>query len=232
MPIIFKKETFESGTSPFTFSRYDTSATPNGSLTLDSTSKINGTKSMQVVRTGVGGARLVIDDFGASYTDLYFQFYLFFPAGWSWQTATYTSIVDTFDSLFGTELFYTNLETVAGAIRMSFGGTPAGYALTSLAITPNVKTKVEIRIKINPTIGRRMVWINNNVEASPDYDSGNINTGVTAIRSFFTPESHSDDAHDSYYFDDYVVSTDFIGNETIPTATSLGSITGLSTLTI
>lgn len=206
MAFIFGKETFESGTSPFTFDIYDTSGT--GAQTLDTTSKVVGVNSIKLTRSTAGGARLK-KTFGSDYTELYAQFKIFIPTAFTWGTGTYTGLIDLFSASEASEIGYINLEDY-GTLRLTIGGV-SGYINTGLDVSKNAVHKIEFRVKVSATVGRVEIWLDNNT-ATPSYSSGDINMGTTGMRVMWSPEVYSDGSHGDYYFDDVIVSTTFIGD--------------------
>lgn len=205
MTVLFNKETFETGSSPFTFDSYVTDA--SGSLTLDTTSKVVGANSMKVVRTSAGQSYLV-KDLTANYTELYIQFKVFIPTAFAWGTGSYLGLINTFD-LAEVDALYLNLEDY-GTLRLTFGGG-SGYIDTGINISKNAVHKIEIRLKISATVGVVSVWVDNNTSGSPDYTSGNINTGTIDMRYVWSAEGYSDGSHGDYYIDDFIIADAFIG---------------------
>jgi uncharacterized protein YoxC len=201
------QESFESGSSPWGFDALTDWG--GGSLSLDTSSKISGSNSIKITRTAGGGVFLQ-KAFASDSEELYFQLKLFLPTGFSYGTAGYIGafyIVGSSDQ----GIFNINIEE-AGALTIN--GASIGWRGTGITLAENTVNTIEGYAKFNGTTGNVKLWVNNSTEGSPDYNSGNINSGTVQARKIRTAEVWSDSAHSDFFFDDVIVNSSFIGTGT------------------
>lgn len=207
---VFGKEDFEScGALPCSFTGSAVSGAGT-SLTLDATSKVNGTDS---VKCTVGAAASNCNLYHSSSlgTDGYIQYYIFIPTGWTFGASSYMGMMETREGGGGTVGNYCNLEDY-GTVRITCNGTELGYTDTGIDIALNDPTKIEIRFKISATVGDLDIWKDSNVQGSPTYNgSGTLNTGVDAITRFDI-FGYKPDVVNDHFFDDVFSNTSFIGD--------------------
>jgi hypothetical protein len=209
---IFGKEDFEScGALPCTFD-LDESYAP-GAFALDATSKVNGADSIRCDIDGADGScelRKNISD----RTEVWAQFYILFPTGWTFGANGYLTIMAFQDSdeAFG-QVMYLNVEDY-GAVRIIADGECLAYTDTSLNISLNTLTRVEVRLKVSDTQGDVDIWVNNGTEGSPSYDGpGNLDTNCLTGGSvdYLSIGGYHPDAVNDKYYDDVIVDVSFIG---------------------
>lgn len=206
MPNLFGKETIEGGSLPATFD-YAGVTFGTGSVTADATSKVNGTYSVKFTNSTEAGM-YAQETLPSSYTTVFTQVSGFLPTGFSFGAGGYCGLFSHLGS--STSRLDANIEDY-GTIRLTLLDDTYGYVDTGVDIPINSKFKVEIKQVKNATTGRLMVWLNNDVEGSPDYDSGNINTGTATINEVRFGKIYIPNGMSDYYLDDFVVSETFIG---------------------
>lgn len=205
---VFNKETFEGGSLPGSFDAVSV-LWGSGSAVIDDTSKVVGTYSAKFGASGEvnSSAR---KDLGSNYSELYIQFKIFIPTAFAFGGGGYFTLFEIFD-VSDNERFYVTLEDW-GSIEMTLGGDMGGWVDSGLVLSKNAVHKIEIRVKQSATVGNVSIWVDNNVEGSPDYNSGNINTGTSLLRKLSLGISYSLEAlTDFIYIDDVICDTAFIG---------------------
>lgn len=209
----FGKEDFEScGAIPCSFTAESSFGT--GAMSLDATSKVNGTDSLRCdINTAEDGCEIYKDITSAS--EYYTQFYIFIPTGFTIGANGFLGLFSTYDT--GGNPVYCSLEDY-GTIRITCNGDELGYTDTGIDISLNTKTKLEFRTKISTTAGDLDIWKDNNTVGSPTYNgSGTLNTGSQNITRVYVGGYHPDIVNDKYY-DDVIVDTAFIGAGTAPSS--------------
>lgn len=205
-PDLFGFETFESGSTPWSF---DSVGTVFGAATaaLDTTSKVVGANSIAYGATGEGAA-LARYLLGATRTSIFIQMRMFLPTGFSVGAAGYMGLFALRTS-GDVDRIYFNMEDY-GTIRLTAGGEVA-YTDTAVDLPVNSVFKLEIQVIKSATVGRIRVWLNNDVEGSPDFDSGNVNTGANNFQKLDYGITYTEVAGSTYYMDNMAASTAFIG---------------------
>jgi hypothetical protein len=211
MAFLFDKETFEGG-SPGTFDSVGT-IWGDATATLDTTSKVNGSNSIIFANTGEGGAAAV-KSLGADRSEIYLQIHGFIPTGFAFGASNFCGLISIFDSGDNSRI-YANIENW-GTVRLTFGGD-VSYTNTGVDLPVNSVFKLEIYIKKNATTGSIKVWLNNNTEGSPDYSSGDVNTGAGTMRKYQFGKSYVPESMSSYYLDDISMTDTFLGAGTVAT---------------
>ena len=206
MSLIFGKETLEGGSLPASFDSVGT-LFDAATATLDNNSKVTGTYSILFANTDEGGAAAV-KDLGSEYTELYIQFKGFLPSGFTFGASGYCGFGHLTDSGNNSRLFF-NIENF-GTVRLTVGGDTV-FINTGVDIPINSVFKLEIYIKKNATTGQIKVWLNNDTEGSPDYDSGAINTGATGVQNVHFGKNYVPEAVSDYYLDEFCIGDEFIG---------------------
>jgi hypothetical protein len=203
----FGTETFESG-SPGVF---DSVGNVWGSptATLDTTSKVTGTNSIKISSSGPGSA-IAVKDLGSTQTDLYLQIKGFIPSGFTFGADGYTGFL-AFRSSIDNNIIAFNIEDY-GSIRLTVVGSTLSYTDTGINLPTNSVFTLEVRAKISATVGNVSVWLNNSTSGSPDYNSGNVNTGSTAFQKIVVGAHYAPNAHSDWYFDNVTANTSFIGS--------------------
>lgn len=181
-----------------------------GSVTYDSGSEIEGTYTAEV-GGGASSVASIYKDLLTDFTEIYVQFKVKIPSGFAWNSATYMGLFNVASGSFsGTARLYLNVENY-GALRLTLGGD-ISYTDTSINLTAGTEHTIEMYIKKSATVGQVKIWVDNNTEGSPDYDSGSsTNTGATAFRWLRYGNGFKDDAADAYFIDDLKADTAFIG---------------------
>jgi hypothetical protein len=215
----FGKEDFEScGAIPCSFtaeSSYGTSA-----MTLDATSKVNGTDSVRCDINATDSEcslyKTVTGD-----DEYYLQFYILIPTGFTFGASGYLSLFTTSN---GTNApVYCSLEDY-GTVRVTCQGELGiPYIDTGVDISLNTPTKLEFYVKANATTGDVDVWKNNNTVGSPDFNgAGNYNTGSATITRISIGGYSPDLVNDKYY-DDVIIDTAFIGAGAVEATSTVNS---------
>jgi hypothetical protein len=211
---IFGPEGFESGTQ----GSFDSFSVEfgSGSADIDGTSKITGTYTARFGATGecVAVAR---EDMEVNYTELYFQTKILLPTDFAFGASGYIlplKLQDSADADRITLYLYNDTGTIKLIIS---GDVDLGWVDTGISFSKNVVHQIEIYSKLDATTGRIKVWFDNNVEGSPDYDSGNLNSGTGTIRKIDLGNTYSAEAYADYiYMDDITANDAFIGAGTPP----------------
>jgi hypothetical protein len=99
-----------------------------------------------------------------------------------------------------------------GSIRLTVVGSTLSYTDTGINLPTNSVFTLEVRAKISATVGNVSVWLNNSTSGSPDYNSGNVNTGSTAFQKIVVGAHYAPNAHSDWYFDNVTANTSFIGS--------------------
>lgn len=205
----FFNEKFETGSTPWTFTSVG-NVSGDAVVALDTTSKVVGTNSLAFSATGQGEATAV-RNIGEDVTDQFIQIRGFVPTVFALGASNYTGFLDIRDSS-NNQLIRFNMETSTLDLTIAGGDWNPGFTDTTVDIPKNSVYRLEIQITKSATTGRIRVWLNNTTEGSPDYDSGNVDSGATAFRTIrfggtFIPEAITD----SYYFDNIMHDSSFIG---------------------
>ena len=203
----FGKEDFEScGAIPCTFTANDSYG--SGTISLDSTSKVNDTDSARCDITAIDDGCILRKAITSS-SEMWYQFYIFIPTGWTFGASSYAGLLEIEDGV-GFPVAC-NLEDF-GTLRITCAGDELPYTDTGVDIPLNTKTKIEIRVKISATVGDVDIWKDNDVAGSPNYNgSGTLNTGSQNMTDFSIGGYHPDVVNDKYY-DDVIFNTSFIGD--------------------
>lgn len=212
----FGKEDFEScGALPCSFTGTGVSGSGT-SLSLDATSKVNGTDSVKCT-VGSSASSCNLYHSSALGTDGYVQFYIFLPTGWAFGASFYMGLMETREGAGSTVGNYCNLEDY-GTVRITCNGPEIGYTDTGIDIALNDPTKIEIRFKISTTAGDLDIWKDSDVQASPTYNgSGTLNTGSDNITRFDI-FGYKPDVVNDHFYDDVFSNTSFIGDGVEPSA--------------
>lgn len=219
MALLFGPEDF--ATSPGTFDAVEVTFGA-GTANLDTTSKVNGPNSINFVNTGEVGER-AIKNLGSDYADIYFQFKGFLPSGFAFGASGFCGFLQALSST-DVSIFTGNIEDY-GTVRFTMNNPSSGYLDTSVNIPLNSVFTLEVRMKISATVGNVSVWLNNTVEGSPNYNSGNINTGTSNIQKGLFGKTYTPEAMTNYYLDYISMDTSFIGSRSTvatPKLTLLG----------
>lgn len=203
---VFAFETFESGSTPWSF---DSVGNIFGAATaaLDTTSKVVGANSLAFGATGEGAAtaqKLL----GATRTEIYVQFKMFLPTGFSPGSAGYMGLLALRTSGDENRVYF-NLEQAAG-ITLTTGGditTPS----TGISLPINQVFTLEIRVKKSATVGNLSIWVNNNDFNNPDYNSGDINSTADAFQKLVFGVIYTEAAGSTYFMDNIAAHSSFIG---------------------
>lgn len=221
MALLFGAEDF--ATSPGAFDAVEVTFGA-GTVSLDTTSKVNGANSIKFANTGEAGER-AIENLGAGYADIYFQLKGFLPSGFAFGVSGYSGFLLALSSL-DVELFAGNIEDY-GTIRFTMNNPTSGYLDTGVDIPINSVFTLEVRMKISATVGNVSVWLNNTVEGSPDYNSGNINTGVVNVQKGLFGKTYVPEAVSDFYLDFISMDNAFIGARSSST-TAIKTVNGLA----
>lgn len=213
MATIYGKETFETGSTPWSF---DGSVNPYGTISLvaDTGSKINSANCLSISCTAETNGQLYVD-FGSAYSTIYLQFYVMFPTGWTFPTGGFLTFAGLFTSAQTPGTNDPDVEIKvedASGVQLVIQGAALPYLATGIIFTLNTVYKVEIKVIKNASTGRVLVWINNNTEGSPDYDSGSQNTGANSVDTLSVGLLYSPATTPAFFIDDIIVGDAFIGS--------------------
>jgi len=207
MAIIFSED-FETGSSPWGFD--SNTNWGNGTLVLDTTSKIAGVNCAKITRTGAGG-NFLEKDLGSDYSEIYLQYKFFVASDWAWSSASYGIGGGILSSADGEIGVYGCDDMGDGALSITLSGSSFGWHDSGIDFVKGSVNTIEIYYKFNATTGIVRAWLNNGVEGSPDYEATGVNTGSASARKIRTPEVWTDGAHPDLFIDDVIVATSFIG---------------------
>jgi len=206
MSLLFGPEEFPTLTGSFT-----TVQSNYGSATvvLDTSTKVSGANSAYFASTGSGSSS-AIKDLGSGYSELYCQLKGFIPTAFAFGVSGYLGFIQAVTSA-DAAVFTMNVEDY-GTVRLTGNNPSSGYKDTLVNIPKNSVFTIEVRLKVSATVGNISVWLNNSTEGSPNYNSGNINTGTTNFQKLahgftYTPDSFAT----GYYLDFVSIDTAFIG---------------------
>lgn len=211
--MLFGPETFESAELPGLF---DSVATAYGDATvaLDSSFELSQQYSIRFAATGEGAAyaQKILD---AGESTLHLQTLIKFSSDYVLPSGGYFTLLWTQDNA-NSEDIYLVVEDY-GALRLTMNGTSIGYIDTGINISKDEEHKIELQIIKSDTTGRIRIWLDNDVEGSPDYDSGDIDTvaGATDLFQFgvqYTPGSMTGE----FWLDNIYADIEFIGNQVPP----------------
>jgi len=210
MALLFGPDNFE-GSLP---SSFDSVSQVWGAptVTLDTSGKVIGSKSLFFNSVGEGSASAV-KNLGANYSDIYVQLKGFIPSGQTWGAGGYAGFFTLWDAS-DVDIAKFNIEDYGtGVVRLSATTTATGYIDTGVSLPLDQIFTIEIRVKFHGSTGRIQLWLNNGLAGSPDYDSGDTNTGgsITA-RKLISGMAYVANATYDYYQDFISADTAFIGN--------------------
>jgi len=204
---LFGREGFEGGSLPATFDSQ--SNWGSGTATLDGTSKVQGTYSLKGGATGEGGQWV---EEAADYSEAYFQYKLLIPSDVAFGTATSFQTFALLDSSDNTVAAFSAEDW--GSFRFTAWGTTMGWKDIGTTLSTDTEYQIDVYVKVGTTEGRLKVWINQNTEGTPDYDSGNINNGTANIAKVRAGLPYTDGSITNYFYtDDFVVDEEYIGNK-------------------
>lgn len=202
----FGVEGFETGSSPFSFTSLGT-LSGSATLTVDSSSKVYGTKSLAYAASGVGIAAAV-KNHGSDLSEIWIGLSIFLPTSWTTGgtgAVVMSSLVTSGDAdvvAFQIENNGTGLEreiTIWNTITES-------WVQTGIQLATNQINRIQINFKQNATTGYYKIWVNNDTSGSPNYNSGSVNTGGTAFSKIYYG-GYADNAVPTFYIDNCCYST-------------------------
>lgn len=208
---MFGAETFESCSSiPCSF----TSNVSWGAVTpsIDTTSRINGVKSLKAVITGEGAGAM--ENSGYDTGEIWAQFKVYIPTTMTWGPSGYFNLL-RFEDTSNNAVFWMTVEDW-GTARLTVMGDTLGWTNTGLDLPKGATSTIEVRFKKGTTNGDVDIWLNNTNSASPSYNgSGTLNTGTDNVDDVqfgvaYAPEN----GIATTYYDDAVVNSAFIGTLT------------------
>jgi len=183
-------------------------------ISLDNTSQLDQVWSLRFAAAAAGAA--VIDKTVTDPTTrINIQFLFKMSADFALHVDNYVTLLNTYDN-GNFEAIFMNLEKPSD-FTLTLGGNVIPYTPTGLVLLPNVQYKIEVQIIRNATTGSIKIWLNNDDEAAPDFDTGDINTttGNTdyfAAGIIFTPGALTG----SFWLDNYMADIVFLGNHWLP----------------
>jgi hypothetical protein len=220
----FGKEDFETcttGTLPCSFT-----SNPAGFgafvKTVDTTSQVNGTNSLECAFTGE--AACYLQQTLTSDDEYWFQFSGLIPSGFTFGASGYTGLTLVLDTGGSTQVIRFNIENY-GTNRLTANSTTLGYTNTGIDIPEGTPFKLEFRVKVSATVGDIDVWLDNDTSGSPDFDSGaNDNLGSTNIGYWNVGTTYNPDITGySMFWDDAITDTAFIGAGAVEATSTVNS---------
>lgn len=184
-----------------------------GVASFDANSKISGVYSLKSSFAGAGEA-YVQRSFGDSYETIFVQQKILLPEDWVFGSATYFTIIRILDSE-GSVYFALNVEDW-GVPALTLFGSTLGWKNVAESLSIGTVNTVEMRLFIGGESGNVKVWLNNTSEVSPDYNSGDADTGSTSVSVVQCGVPDADGAISDLYTDDVRIDTSFIGEGKTP----------------
>ncbi len=223
--LLFGPEDFETGSTPWIFDSLGTNYN-SATATLDTTSKVHLANSIKFESTGTDSGASAVKNLGMGYSDLYVQWQGKLPTGFTFGANGYIGVFAFRNAANDTDICFINYENF-GSPQLVVNGPAIGYRPTAINISLNTVFTVEVRVKVSATVGRVQMWFNNNVQGSPDFDTGDISTGTNLFQTLVYGITYSPDAMSAYYGDMMVADEAFIGTRSSGTTTPQ-TITGLA----
>lgn len=202
---LFGRENIEGGAIPATLTVSNSGST---TYTLDTASKVAGEYSIKHTASGTGNIYngKVLD---SDATELYVKYKVFLPSSFSVGSTGYVEIAHINNNSDTTSI-YAELRNSSGNIRLFIKGDAITSIDTGINLTQDAVNNLQFYFKKSATVGVVKVWKDNDTVNSPDYDSGNINTGTVALRKVYFGKYYSPDANSDIWIDDLVISQSFI----------------------
>ena len=198
-------ENFEGGALPGNF---DLLYSGFGAATveIESGSPLNGAHSIHV--TASEEAQKSLDfNMGAPHTELYLKLKVMIPTGFTYGAGGYIVIAGFNDGIGG--YFEIKLEDY-GTNRLIIQGDTLSYTDTGIDIPADTTTILQVRLLINGASGALQVWVDNEVEGSPDYSDVSENLGTAGMQYFSAGAVYVPNAIGDFYLDDIRVAESFI----------------------
>jgi len=180
----------------------------SGTVTLDTTGKVNGDDSIEFVNTAEAGIDARFNA-GQDYDEIWVKVSGFFPTGFAFGVSGYSGFINILNSALSISAMNFNIEDY-GTIRLTANNGSLGYTNTAIDLPVNQVFSLQVRILQAGPSGRLQIWLDNDVEGSPDYDSGVVNLGSYDQRIFQFGKTYVPEAVDEYYLDDVCVDNAFI----------------------
>lgn len=199
------RENIEGGALPTTLALSKSGST---SYTLDTGSKVAGVYSIKHSASGAGNiynGKVL----GSDATELYVKYKVFLPSSFSVGSTGYVEIAHINNNSDTTSV-YAELRNSSGNIRLYIKGDAITSIDTGINLTQNAVNNLQFYFKKSATVGAVKVWKDNDSVNSPDYNSGNINTGTVALRKVYFGKYYSPDANSDIWIDDLAISQSFI----------------------
>lgn len=182
-----------------------------GTATLDTGSKISGANSVKFGATAEGSA-VALKDLVEQFSEIYIQFKVYIQSSGFFGASGFLGLLALRDAADANRIYF-NLEDY-GTKKLTINGD-ASYA-AAIDIPVDQIVRVEMYIKKNATTGAVKVWLNNGVSASPDYNSGAINTGALTFQKIALGQTYAPEAVGFFWIDDVKYSNVFIGGVAAP----------------
>jgi len=178
---------------------------------IDSTSKIEGTYSFRssIVAEGAAALKKIFD---SAYSEYFFRFDILIPNDFDFDAGSLFVILrQELDSDSSKVMSFQVDDDVSGLLLGFWSADGGGYRSTGLTLSKGTIHTIQIAVKRNATTGYLKVWLDNDVENSPDFSSTGINTGATALDSFMAGVIYANGSMTGYiYQDNYYISENFI----------------------
>jgi hypothetical protein len=178
---------------------------------IDSTSKIEGTYSFRssIVAEGAAALKKI---FTSAYSEYFFKFDIFIPNDFGFDAGSvFAMLRQELDSDSSKCMVFQVDDDVSGLLLGFWSQDGGGYRSTGLTLSKGTIHTIQIAVKRNATTGYLKVWLDNDVENSPDFSSTGLNTGATALDSFMAGVTYADGSLTGYiYEDNFYISENFI----------------------
>lgn len=186
-----------------------------GTASVDSGSQVSGTYSMLSQMSAEGEAPYTHDIGASGISEIYYQFKFKIPTGHSLgigDTFGIFALRDTADTNgWGIDVVNNNEGGGVYSTWIFDTGIPGGGEDPGIDFVVGNTYRVEVAVKISATVGRVRVWVDNDTEGSPDYDTGSVNTGTNNVRYVKGGDPYSPASRGDLYFDDFIYDSSFIG---------------------
>ena len=200
MALLFPIETLEGGSLPGSLDGADVNW-GTGTVTIDATSKVFGTYSIKFSNSAEG-EMAAYKSHSSDLAEIWITMACFIPSTFAFGISGYTGFFGINDSS-DNSLIISSINDESGNLRLTFYGSNVAYTDSNVNLPKGEVFTLEVYIKKNATTGNIKVWLNNSTEGSPDYNSGNLNTGATQIRKVVWGKAYVPEAVSDYYMDNF-----------------------------
>ncbi len=206
----FGTETLGTGSTPWSFFSVGTNY-GGATATLDTSYKVSAKNSLAFAATATGSAQAV-KVLAADVDYGYFSLSVFFPTGWALGTAAAVPLLGIRNNSDVDVIFF-QVENFSGVYRLTTWNAPTStYADTGIVIDIGQINNFQFYFNQSTTVGSIKVWKNNSVSTSPNYSSGNVNTGTLKIRKLCFGLAYVSGTVNTFYEDNFAYNPTFMSN--------------------